>query len=126
MSFSRGDGAWVDRVERMAAVTASSGAVPAALAAGNTLTLSAVARDLSGMSATATAQARTTGPGGISGYVFDDTTGYVLEGALASIAGETTATSDAAGERRSFAHQGPGQPKRGVSRAAPGGRQVSH
>ncbi|HJQ33118.1 MAG TPA: Ig-like domain-containing protein [Pyrinomonadaceae bacterium] len=71
--------------------------VPAALAAGNTLTLSAVARDLSGTSATATAQARTTGPGGISGYVFDDATGYVLEGALAAIAGETSATTDAAG-----------------------------
>ena len=71
--------------------------VPAALAAGNTLTMSVVARDLSGMSATATAQARTTGPGGISGYVFDDTTGYVLEGALATIAGETSATTDASG-----------------------------
>jgi RHS repeat-associated protein len=71
--------------------------VPAALAAGNTLTLSAVAHDLSGTSATATAQARTTGPGGISGYAFDDTTGYVLEGAQAAIAGETSATSDAAG-----------------------------
>jgi RHS repeat-associated protein len=71
--------------------------VPAVLAAGNTLTLSAVARDLSGTSATATAQARTTGPGGISGYVFDDATGYTLENAQAAIAGETAATTDAAG-----------------------------
>jgi RHS repeat-associated protein len=71
--------------------------VPAALAAGNTLTLSAVARDLSGTSATATAQARTTGPGGISGYAFDDATGYTLEGARAAIAGETNATTDASG-----------------------------
>lgn len=62
--------------------------VPSPLAAGNIINLTAVARDLGGATSTATAQARTTGPGGISGYVFDDMTGYVLEGVLASL-GET-------------------------------------
>ncbi|MBC8029832.1 MAG: Ig-like domain-containing protein [Pyrinomonadaceae bacterium] len=55
-------------------------AVPSVYAAGANLVLSAVARDLTNTTAVATAQTRTGGPGGISGYVFDDTTGYVLQG----------------------------------------------
>jgi RHS repeat-associated protein len=68
--------------------------VPAALAAGQVLVLSAVARDLSGTTSVATAQARTTGPGAVSGYVFDDSTGYVLKGASAALGAQSSAADD--------------------------------
>ena len=71
--------------------------VPSVLAAGQVITLSAVARDLSGATSSATAQTRTAGPGGVSGYVFDDATGYPLEGALADLGTGTPAPTDAAG-----------------------------
>jgi RHS repeat-associated protein len=71
--------------------------VPAALAAGNVITLTAVARDLGGATSVATAQTRTSGPGGISGYVFDDSTGYVIAAATASLGGAADATSDGEG-----------------------------
>jgi RHS repeat-associated protein len=71
--------------------------VPSTFAAGNTLVLSAIARDLSGSTSVATAQARTTGPGGISGYVFDDATGYILGGVRAVLNGQTTVTTDETG-----------------------------
>ncbi|MBV8859487.1 MAG: Ig-like domain-containing protein [Acidobacteria bacterium] len=72
--------------------------VPSTLAAGQLITLTAVARDLGGATSVATAQTRTTGPGGLSGYVFDDATGYVINGALASLDGGTTsANSDEEG-----------------------------
>ncbi|HEV2763756.1 MAG TPA: Ig-like domain-containing protein, partial [Pyrinomonadaceae bacterium] len=71
--------------------------VPSPLAAGQVLTLTAVARDLSGATSVATAQARTSGPGGLSGYVFDDATGYVLAGARAAVEGEASATTDEGG-----------------------------
>src|SRR6185503_1861211 len=60
-------------------------AVPTVYAAGTNLVLSAVARDLTNTTAVATAQTRSGGPGGVSGYVFDDTTGYVLAGVNASL-----------------------------------------
>ena len=53
-------------------------AIPLAFAPGTPLVLSAIARDLTNTTAVATAQTNTGGPGGVSGYVFDDTTGYVL------------------------------------------------
>lgn len=71
--------------------------VPAALAAGNVLTLTAVARDLTGSTAVATAKMQTTGPGGVSGYVFDDSTGYVLEGVTALLDNSASNASDAQG-----------------------------
>ncbi len=43
-----------------------------------TLNISAIARDNAGLSATATARIITSGPSGLTGYVFDDATGYVL------------------------------------------------
>jgi RHS repeat-associated protein len=71
--------------------------VPSALAPGNILTLTAIARDLTGSTAVATARTQTTGPGGISGYAFDDSTGYALEGATAMLNAESSTTSDAGG-----------------------------
>lgn len=72
--------------------------VPTPLTAGNVITLSAIARDLSGATTVATAQTRTSGPGGVSGYVFDDVTGYVVEGTSAALEGGAVSTnSDADG-----------------------------
>lgn len=72
-------------------------AVPSPLNAGQQITITAIARDLTGASALATAQTITTGPGGISGYVFDDATGYVLGGASALLNGASQASSDEQG-----------------------------
>jgi hypothetical protein len=69
-------------------------AVPAAYTAGTSIVLSAVARDLTNTTAVATAQTRVGGPSGISGYVFDDTTGYVLSGVKAQLNSETPVTTD--------------------------------
>ncbi|MDX6694606.1 MAG: hypothetical protein QOF02_2209 [Blastocatellia bacterium] len=71
--------------------------IPATYAAGNLLSLSAVARDLSNTTAVATAQTRTSGPGGISGYVFDDSTGYVLQSAKALLGSSESAETDETG-----------------------------
>lgn len=50
-----------------------------------TLNISAIARDNAGLSATATAGVVTSGPSGLTGYVFDDATGYVLPNANARL-----------------------------------------
>ncbi|HEU4932662.1 MAG TPA: Ig-like domain-containing protein [Pyrinomonadaceae bacterium] len=71
--------------------------VPAVFASGVTLVLSAVARDLTNTTTVATAQLQTAGPGGISGYVFDDTTGYVMQGVNALLNGSSPVTTDEAG-----------------------------
>jgi hypothetical protein len=71
--------------------------VPAVYAAGVTLVLSAIARDLTNTTTVATAQTRTGGPGGISGYVFDDTTGYVLSGVNALLNSEGSVLTDGQG-----------------------------
>ncbi len=72
-------------------------AVPVTYAAGATLVLTAVARDLSNTTAVATAETRTGGPGGISGYAFDDTTGFVLQGVNAVLNNDVSAVTDASG-----------------------------
>ena len=51
---------------------------------------------LAGTTAVATAEAIVSGPGGVTGYVFDDETGYTIEGATVSIGG-TAALTDASG-----------------------------
>lgn len=71
--------------------------VPAVFAPGVTLVLSAVARDLTNTTTVATAQLQTAGPGGISGYVFDDTTGYVMQGVNALLNGSSPVTTDELG-----------------------------
>lgn len=71
--------------------------VPAAFAPGVTLVLSAVARDLTNTTSVATAQLQTAGPGGISGYVFDDTTGYVMQGVNALLNGASPVTTNEQG-----------------------------
>ncbi len=71
--------------------------VPLAYAPGTTLVLSAVARDLTNTSAVATAQTSTGGPGGISGYVFDDSTGYVLPAVNVLLNSEAPAATDMLG-----------------------------
>src|SRR4029453_7431521 len=63
--------------------------IPAAFAPGVTLVLSAVARDVANTTSVATVQIQTAGPGGISGYVFDDTTGYVMQGVNALLNGSS-------------------------------------
>jgi RHS repeat-associated protein len=72
-------------------------AIPATYTAGNILNLSALARDLTNTTAVATAQTRTSGPGGISGYVFDDGTGYVLQGTGAQLNGSESTLTDETG-----------------------------
>ena len=72
-------------------------AIPAVYAGGVTLVLSAVARDLTNTTTVATAQLQTAGPGGISGYVFDDTTGYVMQGVNALLNGGSPVTTDEQG-----------------------------
>jgi RHS repeat-associated protein len=71
--------------------------VPAAFAPGVTLVLSAVARDLTNTTTVATTQLQTAGPGGISGYVFDDTTGYVMQGVGALLNGSSPVVTDEQG-----------------------------
>lgn len=71
--------------------------LPLAYAADTTLVLSAVARDLTNTTAVATAQTRTGGPGGISGYVFDDATGYVLPAVNVALNNAAAAPTDAQG-----------------------------
>jgi len=72
-------------------------AVPTVYAAGTNLILSAVARDLTNTTAVATAQTRSGGPGGVSGYVFDDTTGYVLSSVSASLNNQAPVVTDELG-----------------------------
>jgi RHS repeat-associated protein len=72
-------------------------AVSTVYAAGTNLVLSAVARDLTNTTAVATAQTRTGGPGGISGYVFDDRTGYVLQGVNALLNNDGSMLTDELG-----------------------------
>jgi RHS repeat-associated protein len=72
-------------------------AIPLAYAPGTPLVLSAVARDLTNTTAVATAQTSTGGPGGISGYVFDDTTGYVLPAVNVLLNSEAPAATDTLG-----------------------------
>jgi len=72
-------------------------AIPAVFTSGVTLVLSAVARDLTNTTSVATAQLQTAGPGGISGYVFDDTTGYVMDGVNALLNGSSSVTTDEQG-----------------------------
>ncbi len=71
--------------------------LPLTYAADTTLVLSAVARDLTSTTAVATAQTRTGGPGGISGYVFDDATGYVLPAVNVALNNDAAAPTDAQG-----------------------------
>ena len=68
--------------------------IPLANAAGSTLVLSAVARDLTNTTAVATAQTQIGGPGGISGYAFDDATGYVLPAVNVQLNGDAPAATD--------------------------------
>lgn len=72
-------------------------AIPLAYAPGTTLVLSAVARDLTNTTAVATAQTSTGGPGGVSGYVFDDTTGYVLPAVNVLLNNDAPAATDTLG-----------------------------
>jgi RHS repeat-associated protein len=69
-------------------------AVPAVFAPGHAIVISAVARDLTGATAQASAQTVTTGPGGLTGYTFDDMTGYVLPTVTALLNGQDTVQSD--------------------------------
>lgn len=62
--------------------------------AGKTINLSAIARNSAGSSAIATAKILTTGPSGGSGYVFDDTTGYILTDAIVKVNNETSINSN--------------------------------
>ena len=71
--------------------------VPLTYAAGVTLVLSAVARDLTNTTAVATAETHTAGPGGISGYAFDDSTGYVMPGVAALLNGDASVNTDEQG-----------------------------
>lgn len=61
--------------------------VPAAAAPDRIIEVTAVARDLTGATAVDSAQTRVAGPSGVSGYVFDDATGYVLQGVTATATG---------------------------------------
>jgi RHS repeat-associated protein len=71
--------------------------VPAVYAGGTALVLSAVARDLTNATAVATAQTVVSGPSGISGYVFDDATGYPLSGVSAQLNSENSVVTEGAG-----------------------------
>lgn len=71
--------------------------VPADAAPDRLLSVAAVARDLTGAAASDTAVTRVVGPSGVSGYVFDDATGYAIEGARASVAGGQSVTTQPAG-----------------------------
>ncbi|HEY0170094.1 MAG TPA: Ig-like domain-containing protein, partial [Pyrinomonadaceae bacterium] len=68
-------------------------AVPADAAADAVYEVSALARDAAGAAGVDTARTRVAGPGGVSGYVFDDATGYVLAGAGALTGASSTQTS---------------------------------
>ena len=59
-----------------------------------TLNISAIARDNAGLTATATARAVTSGPSGLTGYVFDDATGYVLPNANAALNNQNPLLTD--------------------------------
>lgn len=71
--------------------------VPLAYAPDTTLLLSAIARDLTNTTAVATAQTRTGGPGGVSGYAFDDATGYVLPAVNVLLNDQAPAATDTLG-----------------------------
>ena len=61
--------------------------VPETAAPDRLLSVAAVARDLTGATASDTGHTRVVGPSGVSGYVFDDATGYAIGGATALVAG---------------------------------------
>lgn len=65
--------------------------VPMSTPPGRTITVAAIAHDLTGATAIATARTVTTGPSGINGYVFDDATGYILQNATARLNGQAAA-----------------------------------
>jgi len=71
--------------------------VPANVQSGQVIVMTATARDLAGASATDTVRAKVSGPGGISGYVFDDATGYAVESAMAILNGGLAVSSDSQG-----------------------------
>ncbi|MFN0125037.1 MAG: Ig-like domain-containing protein, partial [Blastocatellia bacterium] len=72
--------------------------VPAAAPPNQIFTLTAIARDQAGATASAVTTTRTGGPAGVSGYVFDDATGYVVAGARITIPGSSAmADSDTGG-----------------------------
>jgi len=55
-------------------------AVPATAQPDQIITITATARDQAGLTSTDTVRARVSGPGGVSGYAFDDATGFGIEG----------------------------------------------
>ncbi|MGH9765330.1 MAG: beta strand repeat-containing protein, partial [Blastocatellia bacterium] len=71
--------------------------VPSTAAAGQAFTISAVAKGLSGLTAVDTAQTQVSGPGGVSGYVFDDGTGYIISGASATMSEGGSVPTNASG-----------------------------
>lgn len=71
--------------------------VPTSAAPGQTIVITAKARDLAGASATDRAKIVVAGPGGISGYVFDDATGYGIESAMAHANEGPAVASDSTG-----------------------------
>lgn len=69
--------------------------VPPDAAAEQVISVAAIVRDLAGATSVDTAQSRVSGPSGISGYVFDDTTGYTMQGVAAtSTTGASATTQD--------------------------------
>jgi RHS repeat-associated protein len=62
--------------------------------AGRIISISAIARDNAGLSATATARTLTTGPSGLTGFIFDDVTGYTVPNANAKLDGQNPVLSD--------------------------------
>jgi RHS repeat-associated protein len=63
--------------------------IPLTQSPNQNLNISAIARDNAGLSATATARVVTSGPSGLTGYVFDDATGYVLPNSSAKLNNQT-------------------------------------
>lgn len=59
--------------------------IPLNQAPNENLNISAIARDNAGLGATSTARIITSGPSGLTGYVFDDATGYILPEASARL-----------------------------------------
>lgn len=73
--------------------------IPGSATPGNVYNISAVAKDLAGNVTADSAQTIIAGPSGVSGYVFDDNTGYSVEGADATLLDPPVAvTSDENGE----------------------------
>lgn len=73
--------------------------IPGDATPGNVYNISAIAKDLAGNIATDSVQTVIAGPSGVSGYVFDDKTGYSIEGATAALIDPpVSVTSDETGE----------------------------